>query len=103
MGTWQGGHRHPVCTLKSCLGSGDVALGLERLSFGNRQLGAAMGTGMLDGAVAVGPPSMGAEPVLSALLSGHPPAPIAFTQGLPGVSGHLRLLHPPQILGLGRG
>lgn len=35
--------------------------------------------------------------------SGDPPARVAFTQGLPGVPGHLQLLHPPQVLGLGCG
>ena len=103
MGTWQGGHRHPLCTLKSFHGSGDVALGLERLSFGSRRLEAVMGTGMLDEAVVVGLPSMGAEPVLPAPFSGDPPAPVTFTQSLPGVPGYLQLLHPPQILGLRRG
>lgn len=100
MGTWQGGHRHPFCNLKSFLGFGDVALGLERLSFGNRHLGAVMGTGMLDEAVMVGPPIMGTEPIFPSPFPGDPPAPITFTQGLPRVPGHLQLLHPPQILGL---
>lgn len=48
-------------SLKSFLGSGDAALGLEPLSFGNSCLGVVIGMGMLDEAVVVGPPSLGAE------------------------------------------